>query len=147
MATKKYEVKSPIRLEDGELIPIGEVKSLEEQDEDTQTFLARGVVVLVPGQEDDSAGDEGTGPTPSQSANVPAGQGSGDNGGDGGDDEGGGAASPDGDLVEVVGEDMAETLTGGGITTLAQATAATNEDLDAIQGVGKKTIEKIRAAG
>lgn len=145
MSKKKYQVKSPVRLEDGELLPIGAVRSLEEQDEDTRTFLNRGVIALVPGQEDESPGGQqgGTGPTPSQSANVPAGQGT----GDGGDNEGGGAASPDGALVEVVGEDMAETLTGAGITTLEQATAATNEELDAIEGVGKKTIEKIRAAG
>ena len=115
MATKKYQVKSPVRLEDGELVPIDAVRTLEEDDDDTQTFLARGVIVLVPGQEDESPGAQengGTGPTPAQSANVPTGFGS----GDGGDDEGGGAASPDASLVEAVGEDLAGTLAGGGIT-------------------------------
>lgn len=57
------------------------------------------------------------------------------------------ATGADASLVEALGEDVASTLAGAGITSLAQAKAATNKDLDAIDGVGKKAIEKIRAAG
>lgn len=56
-----------------------------------------------------------------------------------------GATGADASMVEALGEGPAAALAENGIATLEQAKAATNEQLDAIPGVGTKTVEKIRA--
>lgn len=124
MAKLKYEVLSPIRLADGELVPVGAVKSLEENDEDTQTFLKRDVIRLVPGQEDtaENDGSEQNG-NPDETPETPASEKT---------------------LADLVGEDLASTLEAGGYESVEQVRAASNDELEAVEGIGKKSIEKIR---
>lgn len=127
MGKLKYEILSPIRVADGELVPVGAVKSMEKNDEDTQTFVRRDVIRLVPGQ-DDAGGD--------------------DDGGESGDGTSNGASdtSTDKTLSELLGDDLASTLGAGGYENVEQVRAATDDDLEAVEGIGKKSVEKIRAA-
>lgn len=137
-----YEVVLPITL-DGAKGPITE-GTVELGHDDAVTFLYRGFV-REPGQSAlagqavstdltevrDTPIDDPNGGTPPDP-----------NGGTGTD-----ATGADASLVELVGEAPAEALAEKGITTVEQATAATAEELDAIPGVGTKTVEKIRERG
>lgn len=137
MGKLKYEILSPIRLGDGELVPVGAVKSLEKNDEDTQTFLRRDVIRLVPGQDDNASDDEESG------GGTPGGT-------HGGTSDEATNETPDTPtdktLSELLGDDLASTLGAGGYESVEQVRAATDEDLDAVEGVGPKTIERIREA-
>ena len=128
MANKKYEVLHGIRLPEGELLTDG-VVTLDANDPTTKKFLDYEAIRLVPGQgEVQDEPDE----TPSSTAPVsPA------------------PPAPTVEsqaLAEIFDADLASTLEAGGYTTLEQVRAASDEELNDVEGVGKKSIEKIRSA-
>ena len=142
MANKKYEVASPIRLEDGELKGVGSVVTLDTDDADTATFLDRKVIRLVPGQ--GSRAPEGA-DGPSDPAD-PGGAGSNNNPqddppGDPGN-EGGGPS-----LAEAFGEENAEILDDAGYERVSEVVAASDEVLLAINGIGPQRLKRIREFG
>lgn len=170
MAESEYTVLSPIKVV-GEEIPKEErpvaLKGQRQRthdskvvsdgtvtlsDEDAAPLLSAGAIVpagadVSRSHDPEIVGYEGAGGADGLSP-ASVGGGGGASGSDTALIQGGTTASEtgaDASLVEALGEDTAGTLAGGGITTLEQATAATDEDLDAIPGVGSKTIEKIRA--
>lgn len=57
------------------------------------------------------------------------------------------APAATGGLADLLEADLASTLEAAGYTTADQLRAATDEELDAVSGIGPKSVEKIRAAG
>ena len=139
-----YEVVLPITL-DAAKGPIAE-GTVELGHDDAAAFLARGFVrepgdrtaPVVQAQPVDPALTEVRDTPPDPNGEAP-------NGGTPPNPGEAGGTPPEGGLVEALGEDIAQTLAGEGITTVEQATAATDERLNAIPGVGTKAIKKIQA--
>lgn len=112
----KYEILYPVR-KDGELHKEG---LIELSGDDARIALERGTVRPLLG------GDGGDGgPTTDP--------------GDAGDN------TPKSELAEALGDDIAATLEAAGYTTAEQVRSAGEEELGAINGIGPKSLEKIRA--
>ncbi len=146
MADKKkdYEVLQRIRLDDGTLVvpasedpDLGpdEVKTVSLTAEEAVPFLNTSAVRLVPTPRQVSAGgpaDGGEGPTQTAPVSPPP------------------PAPPvetdTAKLAETFGEDVAQILEDAGYVSAAEVRAASDEVLLGVDGIGPKTLEKIRAA-
>ncbi len=144
MADKKkdYEVLQRIRLDDGTLVvpasedpDLGpdEVKTVSLTAEEAVPFLNTSAVRLVPTPRQVPAGsDGGEGPTPTApvSPAPPAPP----------------VETDTATLAETFGEDTAQILEDAGYVSVAEVRAASDEVLLGVDGIGPKTLEKIRAA-
>ena len=137
---KDYEVLHRIRLENGTLVKpasedrdLGpnEVKTVSLTEEEAQPFLATEAIRPVPTRQEVSADEEE--PTTHVAPVSPA-----------------PSAPPVEEspvtLAEAFGEDTAETLEDAGYTSVAEVQAASDEVLLGIDGIGPKSLEKIRAS-
>lgn len=134
-----YEVVVPVTL-DAAKGPVTE-GTVDLGHDDAALFLARGFVCEPNDRTAPTVQTQPVPPTLTEVRDTPPGP-----SGAGGTPETNGEGDASASLVELVGEGPAGALADKGVTTVEQAQAATDEDLDAIEGVGKKTIEKIRAA-
>jgi hypothetical protein len=134
---KDYEVLYRIRLGDGTLVRpaseetpgTNEVKTVSLAEEEARPFLDTGAVRPVPTRRQASVSDD---EEPSSTAPVsPA------------------PPAPTVEsqaLAEVFDADLASTLEAGGFTTVEQVRGASDEELNALDGIGKKSVDKVRKA-
>lgn len=120
MTTKSFEVLHPIRLSQDEPAKTEGIVRLAE--DEAESFLARGVIrpLLTSGDGEDGGSTTDTGEA-------------GDN-------------TPKSELAELLGEELAAILESAGYTSAEQVRGTSSEELDAINGVGPKSLQKIRAA-
>ena len=119
MATKDYEVLHGIRLPDGQVLRDGVIE-LDEDDEATQKFLDYEAIRLVPERKSARAQKQ---QSPGPNEGVDATQ-----------------------SLTVPEEAGREELLANGYDTDDKVHAASDDELLAIDGIGPKTLEKIRAA-
>ena len=139
---KDYEVLHRIRLDDNTLVKPAseerpgtseaEVKTISLTEEEAQPFLATEAIRPVPTRRDASEEEEpSTHVAPvSPAPSAPPVEGS----------------EATATLAEAFGEDTAQILEDAGYTSVAEVQSASDEILLGIDGVGPKTLEKIRAA-
>lgn len=120
MAKRTYEILYPIRLAQDEEPKTEGTISLEE--EEARSFLDRGVIrpLLTSGD----GGDGGATNNPGEP----------------------GENTPPSELAGLLGDELAATLESAGYTSVEQVRGTSSEELDAVNGVGPKSLQKIRAA-